>query len=121
VRSSPRPDDHEVTTVSLIDPRRDPSAEHSDRTDAAKADPTCRDVIERLLDYLEEALDPATRAALQHHFQDCAPCVVYLRTYNRSRRLVGDVMQDEASVELPANVKGRLRQLLLHRLDAARS
>jgi anti-sigma factor RsiW len=103
--------------VSLVDPHRDPPAGHSGRP----VDPTCRDVIERLLDYVEDALDPATRAALEQHFQDCAPCVAYLRTYDRSRRLVGDVMQAETSTELPATVKTRLRQLLLRRLDAARS
>jgi mycothiol system anti-sigma-R factor len=85
------------------------------------ADPTCRDVIELLLDYVDEALDPATRAALEHHFRDCAPCVAYLRTYDRSRRLVGDVTRDEAPAELPANLKGRLRELLLRRLGSDRA
>jgi anti-sigma factor RsiW len=103
--------------VSLIDPHPDPSTEHSDRPD----DPTCRDVIERLLDYVEETLDPATRAEFEHHVQDCPPCVAYLRPYDRSRRLVGDALREEASAQLPANVKGRLRQLLLRRLDSARS
>lgn len=106
-----------ATIVSLVDPHRDPPVEPSDRP----FDPTCQDVIERLLDYVEDALDSATRAALEQHFQDCAPCVAYLRTYDRSRRLVGDVMQAEASTELPATVKARVRQLLLRRLDARRS
>jgi hypothetical protein len=34
---------------------------------------------------------------------------------------VGDVMQKEGSIELPASLKGRLRELLLRRLGAARS
>ena len=72
------------------------------------ADPTCRDVVELLLDYLEESLDPGTRAALEDHFQDCAPCVAYLRTYDRSRQLAGDVTRSEAPTEVPENLKARL-------------
>lgn len=102
--------------MSLVDPRRDPPSEHSGRSEAVTA-PTCRDVIELLLDYLEEALDPGTVAQLERHFQDCAPCLAYLRTYERSRRLVGDVTRDE----LPGELKMRLRALLLGRLRLERS
>jgi anti-sigma factor RsiW len=80
-------------------------------------DPTCRDVIELLLDYLEAALDPDTLAALDRHFHDCAPCRAYLRTYNRSRRLVGDLGRDE----LPARLRTRLRALLLGQPGSGRS
>jgi anti-sigma factor RsiW len=108
--------------VSPLDPPRDPSSQPSGHPETETADRTCRDVIELLLlSYVEEAVDPDTRAALEHHVQHCAPCVAYLRTYDRSRRLVGDVMREEASTELPANLKGRLRELLLRRLDSARS
>ena len=69
---------------------------------------TCRDVIALLLEYLEEALDPETVAALEGHLEG-APCRAYLRTYDRSRRLVGGVARDEMPPELTA----RLRELLL--------
>jgi anti-sigma factor RsiW len=75
---------------------------------------TCRDVIGLLLDYLEEALDPDTVAAFERHLQDCAPCRAYLKTYDRSRRLVGEVSR----VEMPDELKDRLRELLLGRLDS---
>lgn len=101
--------------MSLGDPRRDPPPEHSGRSGAV-TDPTCRDVIELLLDYLEEALDPGTVAQLERHFQDCAPCLAYLRTYDRSRRLVGDVTRDEP----PEELETRLRALLLGRLRLER-
>ena len=102
--------------MSLVDPRRDPPSEHSGRSEVVTA-PTCHDVIELLLDYLEPALDPETRAALERHFQDCAPCLAYRRTYERSRRLVGDVTRGE----LPEELKMRLRALLLGRLRLERS
>ena len=88
--------------------RRDPSPTPATKTGAL----TCRDVIGLLLDYLEEALDPDTVAAFERHLQDCPPCRAYLKTYDRSRRLVREVGQ----VEMPQELKDRLRDLLLGRL-----
>ena len=78
---------------------------------------TCRDVIGLLLDYLEGALDSDAVAAFERHLQDCAPCRAYLKTYDRSRRLVGEVSR----VEMPEELKDRLRELLLGRLGPGRS
>jgi hypothetical protein len=101
--------------VSLVDPHRDaPPAR-------PVVDPTCRDVVDLLLDYLEEALDADTRAALQRHFDDCAPCLAYLCTYDRSRRLVGRVARGDTPEPLPELVVERLRQLLRRRLQSERS
>jgi anti-sigma factor RsiW len=85
------------------------------------ADPACRDVVELLLDYLEEGLALDTRAALEQHFQKCAACVAYLRTYERSRWLARNVARPDAPAELPEHLRTRLRQLLLRRLRAQRS
>jgi anti-sigma factor RsiW len=92
----------------------------SERAGPSRADGpplTCRDVIGLLLDYLEDALDAELATALERHREDCAACRVYLRTYDRSRRLVGGVARDE----MPAEVKDRLRALLLRRLPSTRS
>jgi anti-sigma factor RsiW len=78
---------------------------------------TCRDVIGLLLDYLEGALDPNLADALERHLEECTACRVYLRTYDRSRRLVGDVTRDE----MPDEMTDRLRAFLLSRLHSARS
>jgi hypothetical protein len=101
--------------VSLAGPDRDAASAR------VETDPTCRDVVELLLDYLEAALDADTRAALERHFGDCAPCLVYLRTYDRTRRLVGSVARDDAPEPLPELAMERLRQLLRRRLQSSRS
>jgi hypothetical protein len=75
---------------------------------------TCRDVIGLLLDYLEATLDDDTVARFERHLADCAPCRAYLRTYDRSRRLAGEV----GRVEMPVEMRDRLRDLLLGRLGA---
>jgi anti-sigma factor RsiW len=81
---------------------------------AASSPLTCRDLIGLLLDYLEATLDEDTVALFERHLADCAPCRAYLRTYDRSRRLVGDVSR----VEMPREMRDRLRDLLLGRLDS---
>ena len=78
---------------------------------------TCRDLIGLLLDYLEATLDEDSMALFERHLADCAPCRAYLRTYDRSRRLVGEVSRSEMPVEL----RDRLRDLLLGRLDSRSS
>ena len=69
-----------------------------------------------MLDYLEEALEPNLAAALERHLDECAACRAYLRTYDRSRRLVGDV----ARHEMPDEMKDRLREILFRQLHSVR-
>ena len=102
--------------MSLPNHRSEPPPEVPAQPGAGAPPLTCRDVIGLLLDYLEEALDPDTVAAFEHHLHDCAPCRAYLKTYDRSRRLVGEV----GRVEMPDEMKDRLRQLLLGRLGSGR-
>jgi anti-sigma factor RsiW len=78
---------------------------------------TCRDVIGLLLDYVEETLGPELVADLERHLQDCPPCRAYHRTYQRTQRLTGEV----AAVEMPAELKDRLRTWLSDRLPRDRS
>ena len=102
--------------MSPTDPRGERTPQEPAPPATGSGSLTCRDVISVLLDYLEEALDPDTIAAFERHLQDCPACRAYLRTYDRSRRLVGEVGQ----VEMPQELKDRLRDLLLGRLNAAR-
>lgn len=73
---------------------------------------TCKDAIEIMGDYLEASLGPELVAALEQHFQDCPPCVAYLNTYRKTRELTGRV----GRVEMPEEMKQRLRQFLIERL-----
>jgi anti-sigma factor RsiW len=73
---------------------------------------TCRDVIDLLADYLDEALAPEVLRRFERHLGECAACVAYLRTYRRTRELTGEVTR----VAMPEEVKTRLRQFLLEQL-----
>jgi anti-sigma factor RsiW len=99
------------------DKRREASGEPREAPPASTRPLTCQDVIGLLLDYLEEALDADTVAALERHLEDCAACRAYFKTYDRSRRLVGEV----GGIEMPAELKDRLRTFLRDRLSAGRS
>jgi len=73
---------------------------------------TCEDAIGVLADFLEQALPQDIGRALQAHLSDCPPCRAYLRTYERTRGLVGSA----GRVEMPAELRARLRSFLLDRL-----
>ena len=51
----------------------------------------CRDVVELLTDYLEDALDPSTRAELEAHLALCPGCAAYLEQLRQTIRELGHV------------------------------
>jgi hypothetical protein len=73
---------------------------------------TCKDAIEIMGEYLEAALGPDLVATLERHLADCRPCVAYLNTYRKTRQLAGEV----GRLEMPEEMKRRLRRLLLEQL-----
>jgi anti-sigma factor RsiW len=73
---------------------------------------TCRDAITVLADYLESALEPDVLEGLEGHMNGCEPCRAYLATYRKTRALGARA----ARVEMPDEMKARLRQFLLARL-----
>jgi anti-sigma factor RsiW len=73
---------------------------------------TCRDAIAIMGDYLESLLNEEALAELEAHFRDCAPCRAYLNTYRRTRDMAGA----EGRVEMPPEMKERLRAFLVERI-----
>ena len=75
---------------------------------------TCQEAIGLLADYLESAVTEAQLAQLEEHLKACDPCVAYLRTYRRTKELAAR----SERVEMPEEMKVRLRQFLLGRLSS---
>jgi anti-sigma factor RsiW len=73
---------------------------------------TCQDAIALLADYLEAELGSDLAAELEEHLHGCAPCRAYLNTYRKSRELGAAA----GRVEMPEEMRVRLRRLLLDRL-----
>jgi anti-sigma factor RsiW len=74
---------------------------------------TCRDAVAILADYLEQSLAAEAAAELERHLSDCAPCRAYLATYTKTRAIGAEAQR----VEMPAEMKTRLRRFLLDRLE----
>ncbi|PYM28483.1 MAG: hypothetical protein DMD78_00180 [Candidatus Rokuibacteriota bacterium] len=72
---------------------------------------TCRDVNGLLVDYVDGALPPEVAAAVERHLASCEPCRAYLATYRKTRALGAQA----ARVEIPDEMRTRLRQFLLER------
>ena len=49
---------------------------------------SCRDVVELVTAYLEDALDADTRARFEAHLELCGPCVEYVEQIRATSRLV---------------------------------
>ena len=73
---------------------------------------TCREVIARLADYVDAALDLLMQARVAVHLAVCAECRAYLATYRRTIALVGR----SAQVEMPGDARHRVTRELLVRL-----
>jgi len=76
---------------------------------------TCQEMIAILGDYLENLCGPDLVEQLEQHLRDCAPCRAYLATFRKTRELTHTAGQ----VEMPPEMKARLRQFLLQQLGAA--
>ncbi len=71
----------------------------------------CRELIAVLDDYLDGMLTPADREDLEAHLRACAPCRAYLATYRKTK----DMAAAAHRLEMPAEMKQRLRQFLAKR------
>lgn len=57
----------------------------------------CRQTVESLLGYLDDALAPAARHAVEQHLATCDRCVVYARDYQRAVHLARTAFDDHPS------------------------
>jgi anti-sigma factor RsiW len=65
---------------------------------------TCKQFLRDLNDYLEETLDPATRASLEKHVNECPNCWVVCDTTAKTLR----VFKGLEPQPVPADIHARL-------------
>jgi Putative zinc-finger len=75
---------------------------------------TCRDAIDVIAEFLDHVLSPGAVEELEAHLRDCGACRAYLNTYQKTRGLVGQT----GRVEMPDEMRARLRRFLLDQLGA---
>jgi len=74
------------------------------------ADASCREVFERLSEYLDGELTPADCAHIDGHIRDCPPCVAFLASLRSCIRASHDVLAEQAaSRPLPEDVREKLK------------
>ena len=73
---------------------------------------TCRELIARLGDYVDAALDLLMHARVTLHLATCVPCRAYLATYKRTIALAGQ----SGRVEMPGEARHRVTRELIERL-----
>ncbi len=69
---------------------------------------TCKRFLQELSDYLEERLDPETRAELQKHLNECPNCWVVCDTTKKTIK----VFKGMQAQLLPSGVQMRLSEFL---------
>jgi anti-sigma factor RsiW len=72
---------------------------------------TCRDGVERLMDYFEGALGSPERAAIDAHVAGCPRCIAFVKSYVETPRIVRAATAEALPVE---------RAISLRRFLAAR-
>jgi anti-sigma factor RsiW len=77
---------------------------------------TCREFVEFLMNYLDEALPEEQRVTFDAHMDECPGCVAYLDSYRETIRL-GKCLCDDPETDFPADVPEKLVAAIL----AARS
>ena len=75
----------------------------------------CRELIEIIDDYLDGALAPNVVRELERHLEECAPCRAYIATYRKTRQIGAAA----GRVEMPEEMKARLRRFLAENLGGA--
>ncbi|HEY3068556.1 MAG TPA: zf-HC2 domain-containing protein [Methylomirabilota bacterium] len=74
----------------------------------------CRQIAELLGDYLDGTLPRETRELLEWHIEGCPPCVAFVNTYRGAIKATRQLRE----VEIPRELKQRLRAVLKSRRDA---
>ena len=70
---------------------------------------TCSEFLKELTDYLDESMDPQTKAELEDHLQWCHNCYVVCNT----TKMTIEIYRDSHLYELPDELRGRLRSAIL--------
>jgi anti-sigma factor RsiW len=65
---------------------------------------TCREMVELMTDYLEEAMSPDTRARFERHLAACDGCTNFLAQLRETIRATGMLTEEQ----IPAHQKDEL-------------
>jgi len=76
----------------------------------------CKECIDLLYDYLEGNLNSETTTSLEEHFQDCPPCISFLKTYQKTTNICRESL---GKIEIPEAVQSKLKEFLHKNIQEA--
>lgn len=74
----------------------------------------CQECVDLLTDYLEGTLDEDVRERFENHMSACAPCINFLKTFEKSTQMLQQLREQQ--VEVPADVQQRIKSFLRQEL-----
>ena len=74
----------------------------------------CDDVMQRVTEYLDQALPPGAQGAFERHLGECANCTRHLQEIRQTIHRLGALPREP----MPASMKDRLLQALHSRRSA---
>jgi anti-sigma factor RsiW len=60
---------------------------------------TCRQIVELVTEYFEDALAPEERGRFEEHIMSCPPCRAYLEQMRQTIRLLGSIPEETVPPE----------------------
>ena len=72
-------------------------------------DIVCMSGVELLMEYIEDALAPDVRVAIEAHVAGCPRCEAFIASYRATPRIVRDVTRMEMPADLEASLLAALR------------
>jgi anti-sigma factor RsiW len=71
---------------------------------------TCKQLVERLMEYVGDELTPEDRQQLESHLCNCRPCIALVESYSITIRMTRKLPR---CAPLPPTLEAKLRQTLL--------
>ena len=72
-------------------------------------DIVCMSGVELLMEYMDGALAPGVRAAIEAHVAGCPRCEAFIESYRETPRIVRDATRVEMPADLEASLLAALR------------
>jgi anti-sigma factor RsiW len=66
---------------------------------------SCRELVELVSDYLEDALPAADRSRFEAHIAGCEHCATYVRQMRETLHLLGELPEDAISPQAEADLR----------------
>jgi anti-sigma factor RsiW len=70
---------------------------------------TCRQLVELVTEYFDDALSPDDRARFEEHIMSCPPCRAYLEQMRQTIRLLGSIPEETVPPEAEEALLAALR------------